>query len=138
MAEEKEDSKLREIKGLIQQTVSNRVMLVKMEIADDISRLIKGFVLGSIAALFIFMCLLFASFLLANWIGQELNNPMAGFGIVAGAYLVLLIIIVFVFGGAIGRKIDSMLLHSLFDRYQETDDNITPVVTEAVTISNGQ
>ena len=116
MAEQQEKAVLKRLQELIQHTVKDNILLLKMEIADDVSRIINLMIVGIIAGFLLFMFLLFISFLGAAYLGEVLDSRGAGYAIVAGIYLVFTLLLVFVFRKPIGKKIDSAILNALFNK----------------------
>jgi hypothetical protein len=94
---------------LIKQYINNRITLIKLQSIEKISTLAASIASGVILAVLGLFFLIFLSitlgFLFSNW----LDSRTAGFGIVAGIYLLLIIIIVVfgkkIFGNLITKKI---------------------------------
>jgi len=95
--------------NLLKQYVSDRITLVKLQSIEKISTLAASIASGvTLAVLGLFFLIFFSitlGFLFASW----LDSNTAGFGIVAGIYLLLIIIIVVfgkkIFGNLITKKI---------------------------------
>jgi hypothetical protein len=94
---------------LIKQYISDRITLIKLQSIEKISTLAASIASGITLALLGLFFLIFLSitlgFLFASW----LDSNTAGFGIVAGIYLLLIILIVVfgkkIFGNLITKKI---------------------------------
>src|SRR3954453_969712 len=95
--------------NLLKQYISDRITLVKLQSIEKISTLAASIASGvTLAVLGLFFLIFFSitlGFLFASW----LDSNTAGFGIVAGIYLLLIIIIVVfgkkIFGNLITKKI---------------------------------
>src|ERR1700712_3281457 len=95
--------------NLLKQYINDRITLVKLQSIEKISTLAAGIVSGvTLAVLGLFFLIFFSitlGFLFSSW----LDSNTAGFGIVAGIYLLLIIIIVVfgkkMFGNLITKKI---------------------------------
>jgi hypothetical protein len=95
--------------NLLKQYISDRITLVKLQSIEKISTVAASIAAGVTLALLGLFFLIFFSitlgFLFASW----LDSNTAGFGIVAGIYLLLIIIIVVfgkkIFGNMITKKI---------------------------------
>jgi len=95
--------------NLLKQYINDRITLVKLQSIEKISTLAASIASGvTLAVLGLFFLIFFSitlGFLLASW----LDSNTAGFGIVAGIYLLLIIIIVVfgkkIFGNLITKKI---------------------------------
>lgn len=116
MAEEKETGTFKRVQQLLQQTVSERILLVKMEIADDLSRLLNLLVVGLIAGFLMLMFLLFLSITAGEYLYTQLGSRVTSYGIIAGVYLLIVLLMIFVFRKPIGRKIDTSILDALFNK----------------------
>lgn len=95
--------------NLLKQYISDRITLVKLQSIEKVSTFAAGIASGVTLAVLGLFFLVFLSitlgFLFASW----LDSNTAGFGIVAGIYLLLIIIIVVfgkkIFGNLITKKI---------------------------------
>src|SRR3954452_5882632 len=95
--------------NMFKQYISDRIALIKLQSIEKISTLAASIATGVTLALLGLFFLIFLSitlgFLFASW----LDSNTAGFGIVAGIYLLLIIIIVVagkkIFGNLITKKI---------------------------------
>jgi uncharacterized membrane protein YqjE len=73
--------------------IETRIELMKYEVKEDMARAISKVALLLMVSVFFVFFLLFASAAVAHKIGESLGT-FAGYGIVAGFYLVLLLFIV--------------------------------------------
>jgi len=95
--------------NLLKQHISDRITLIKLQSIEKVSTLAASIAAGVTLAVLGLSFLIFFSitlgFLFASW----LDSNTAGFGIVAGIYLLLIIIIVVfgkkIFGNLITKKI---------------------------------
>ena len=88
--------KLFKLDGLVNNLtgyVETRIELMKFEIKEDMARAIAKVSILLVLAVFFVFFLLFASAAVAHKIGESLGS-FAGYGIVAGFYLLLLLIII--------------------------------------------
>jgi hypothetical protein len=76
-----------------------------LKATDKAAGLASSSIAGILIAVFGFFTLLFLSIGLGYWLGQQLDNMLAGFGIVAGFYALLAILIV-----ALNKKVFSPFL----------------------------
>ncbi len=94
---------------LLKQYISDRITLIKLQSIEKVSAIAASIVSGVILAVLGLFFLVFLSitlgFLLASW----LDSNTAGFGIVAGIYLLLIILVVAfgkkLFGNLVTKKI---------------------------------
>jgi hypothetical protein len=95
-AEEKQEKKsgFKNLTGHIEQLAGTwyRLMLVKI---TQKATLISSNLLAAFAALFFgFFVMLFGGFALAWWLGDLLDNRVAGFLLVAGLFLLIMVVII--------------------------------------------
>lgn len=102
--------------------IETRIELVKYELKEDIARAMAKIAIVMVIALFFTLFLLFisitAAYVLAKWVGVY-----GGFGIIAGVYLALLLVVVF-FRDAISHKIESEIKKTLrHKKHQHHEDD---------------
>ena len=71
--------------------LNDRVELLRLEMAEKTARLSAGLVVGAIVAMLGFFLLLFLSLMAGYFFSQLTDSLFAGFAIVAGAYLLMLV-----------------------------------------------
>ena len=84
--------------------IETRLELVKYELKEDIARAMAKIAIVMVIALFFTLFLLFIS-VTAAYLLAELVGVYGGFGIVAGVYLILLLVVIF-FREPISHKIE--------------------------------
>lgn len=114
--EQEELSFFEETKELLKSYVGDRIALIKLQGIEKVSTVAAGIASGvTLAVLGLFFLIFFSitlGFLFAHW----LNSYAAGFGIVAGIYL-LLIVIVVVFGKSIfGSLVTQKIIQNFFKK----------------------
>ena len=82
-----------------------------LKATDKAAGIASSSIAGVLIGVFAFFTLLFLSIGLGYWIGQQLDNMLAGFGIVAGFYALLSVLIV-----ALNKKVFSPFLKNLIIR----------------------
>ncbi|TKK68075.1 phage holin family protein [Ilyomonas limi] len=95
--------------NLIKQYVSDRITLIKLQSIEKVSTLAASIASAVTLAVLGLFFLIFFSITLGFLFSYWLDSEIAGFGIVAGIYLILIIIIVVfgkkIFGNLITKKI---------------------------------
>ncbi|MDQ2752263.1 MAG: phage holin family protein [Bacteroidota bacterium] len=98
-----------EIKDRLQAYISDRITLVKLQVVQKISVVAAAIISGILLVVFGLFLLIFVSITLGFLFSHWLNSYAAGFGIVAGIYLLLLLMVVFfgkkLFGNAVTNKL---------------------------------
>lgn len=87
--------------------VETRLELLKYEIKEDMAKAIARLMLALLTAMLFTFFLLFISVSVALWIGDEIGT-IAGFGIVAGFYFLMMLIII-VFRDSINKALEEKI-----------------------------
>lgn len=102
--------------------IETRLELVKYELKEDIARAMAKIAIVMVIALFFTLFLLFVS-VTAAYLLAELVGVFGGFGIVAGVYLVLLLVVIF-FREPISHKIEFEIKKTLrHKKHQHHESN---------------
>lgn len=76
--------------------VETRVKLIKIEIREDVAKVLSKGLVQIVILLFLFLFLLFFSLGLAQYLNAVMANPYAGYWVVSGFYfLIFLIFLIF-------------------------------------------
>jgi hypothetical protein len=85
---------LNNIKKDIQEYLELNLEIIKLTVAESISRFFSTLIKVVMVIFFASIILLFLSIAAAFWLGDMLNSPVAGFLIIAGFNLLLLLIFI--------------------------------------------
>ncbi|OQX79518.1 MAG: hypothetical protein B6D61_03390 [Bacteroidetes bacterium 4484_249] len=114
---------LRKIFEKFEEYIVTRLLLLKMEVTDNASKLISIIVVSLVFASISLLFLFFISFAVALFVGDLLGNIKYGFAFVSLLYL-LLLIFVFIFRKRIIQKpILDWTVKYLFKNNNDTSDN---------------
>lgn len=94
--------------------VESRIELMKYEVKEDVAKAISKVSILLLLAVFFIFFLLFASAAVAHKIGESLGS-FAGYGIVAGFYLMLLLLII-VFREPISKNLEKKMKNTLMQK----------------------
>ncbi len=112
--------KLDELMAHLTDYIETRLELVKYDLKEDLARAIsKGTIVLTIAGLitlFVFFASVSLAFLLSEWVGLH-----TGFAIVAGLYLVLMIVVI-IFRDSISYKVEQEIKKTLHNHHEDTGD----------------
>ncbi len=115
IAEPQEESDFfSETKDLFQSYISDRIALIKLQAAEKLSVTAAAIVSGILLAVFGLFLLAFVSITLGFLLSDWLESYAAGFGIVAGIYLLLIIIIIYFGKSLFGNTITQKIIQSFF------------------------
>lgn len=82
-----------------------RIQLIQLNITEKISVALAKMISGGAAIIFFVLFFIFGSFALSYVIGDCLGNTAAGFGILAGLYLLLALLIMYLGKGSMRKKL---------------------------------
>lgn len=100
--------------------VETRIALVKYELKEELShtfaRIAIGFIFALLLTLFLFFSSLSVAYILAESIGR-----IGAFGVVAGFYL-LLMVLLYLFKNSISSNIENEIKKTITSKHDETGD----------------
>lgn len=105
----------------LEQYVADRLLLFKMQSTDKGSKLIASLFFILLDAMLFFFILLFLSIMAGYFFAEVTGSLYVGFGIVAGTYL-LLGLLLFLMRGRIEKKIIDTIIQIIFDKTEGDDD----------------
>jgi len=117
-----EDNFFEESKERVQEYVKDRILLLKLEAVEKISRLTATIVSGLLITIFSFFIILFVSIMVGYLIGEALHHTYWGFAIVAGIYVFLLVLIVIFRKNLIERPIINAVIDVFFEKKKHNDN----------------
>lgn len=120
MTEEKKPF-FEETQDLLERYLSNRVQLVKLQLAEKSARVTTLLAAGLIIAFLGFFVLLFSSIMLGFYFSEKLHSQFFGFGIVAGVYFLLLVLVIIFRKPLLDQFIFRKIVAILFDT--DEDEN---------------
>jgi uncharacterized membrane protein YqjE len=110
-----------ETQDLVAEYVNNRLKLLKLQAAEKSAKVVALIFTGFTMALIFFFVLLFLSMMAAYFIAEKTGSQFAGFGIVAGFYVVVFAVVILL-RKKYDRYISDLVVRIFFD---STDDNET-------------
>ncbi len=69
-----------------------RFDMMRLNLAENFSKMISGFIIKTVVLVILMFAMLFISLAVANWLNSTLDYPGIGFIIVAGFYLLFIFI----------------------------------------------
>jgi len=98
----------------VKEYVSNRIELAKIELIENSSHAVAGAVIGVVTVLTGLFILIFLSVGLGLYLGDVLDSRLNGFLIVAGIYLLLVILVLVLRKSVIESKIIDIQIKKFF------------------------
>ncbi len=120
---EQEQNFFAESKAVLGKYIQDRILLLKLQSAEKISKLVALMFTGIIIALLCFFILLFLSIMGGYYFASVTGSMFAGFGIIAGVYLILLIVMLILGKNFLTKFITNLIIRIFFDQKSDEDDN---------------
>ncbi|UKJ07878.1 phage holin family protein [Solitalea lacus] len=108
----------------IKDYITLRARIASLTIAENTANLLATLITNGIVILFILLFCIFGSVALALWIGKELQNHALGFVIVAGIYLILVLIFILIKDKYLKKPLTNTVVKNLFksSSYDKVDN----------------
>lgn len=121
--EQQEQAFFTESRKKVEEYVQDRILLMRLQIVEKVSRLSTMLFSGIIIALLSFFILLFIS-IMAGYLFASLTGSLyIGFGIVALFYIILLIVIIKLKKRVIDKTVTDIVIKVFFDKVEEENDD---------------
>ena len=125
--ENKSDTYFDETYELVKKYTDDRLLLIKIQSAKKTAKIISKIIYIFIATILLFFTLMFLGFMLAYYFSEKLNSNFYGFTIVAGIYLVSLLLFTLLYKTYFSGKIKNMITSVFFENdpydIDEEDEN---------------
>jgi hypothetical protein len=112
-----------ELKTALEQYVRNRLLLIRLQLAEKISKLVAGMFTGLLIAMLAFFILLFLSIMGGYYFAYLTGSLYWGFGIIAGFYIILLILIILFRKKVLEKNIVNMVIEVLLEKTDNEDES---------------
>ncbi|MDB5211194.1 MAG: phage holin family protein [Sediminibacterium sp.] len=116
--QEKTDNFFTETRKELEQYIQDRLLLLKLQATEKTARLVALLFVVLMISLLGFFVLIFLSVMAGVYFSTTTNNLYTGFGIVAGFYLVLLLVFVFC-RKWISKQVINIVIRIFFDKNEE-------------------
>lgn len=113
-----------EVQDSIKNLLADRLLLAKMEAAEKTALLSSRLLISMLAAGLGLFVLLFFSLMAGYYFGQLFDSLFAGFALVAGVYLLLLVLLLTVWRRPLQHRIENTVIRTIFSS-DETENSAT-------------
>ncbi|HEY4149601.1 MAG TPA: phage holin family protein [Chitinophagaceae bacterium] len=120
--EEQKQGFFEETQELVEDYVSNRLQLFKLQTAEKSSKLVSLLLTVLVMALLGFFILLFLSITAGYFLAQKTGSLFTGFGIVAIFYVVLLVVLLYLRKKFLDKYISNTVIKIFFETTGDDDD----------------
>ena len=111
-----------ETQDLVEDYVSNRLQLLKLQTAEKSAKLVSLLLTGIVMALLGFFILLFLSITAGYLLAQLTGSLFAGFGIVVVFYVLLLVVVLYLRKRYFDKYISNTVIKIFFESTADDDD----------------
>lgn len=115
----------------IQEYVQDRLLLVKLQAVEKISKLVAVMFAVLVVAVLVFFISLFLSIMAGYYFAEITGSMYLGFGIVAAIYIILLVTLIALRKSVLERMITNTVINILFEDKNQEDDNNSTNTTSA-------
>ncbi|WP_153796145.1 phage holin family protein [Foetidibacter luteolus] len=117
-------------KEKLEQYVKDRLLLFKLQMVEKTSKLIASMFIGLMITIISLFILIFLSIMGGYYFANLLGNLYWGFGVIAGIYLLLLILLIVLGKRVVQLYITNMIIEIFFDQTAENDDEHEDKISE--------
>ncbi len=110
-------------KQTIEKYLQDRLLLLKLQAVEKMSRLSAAMFSGLLIAVVTFFIILFLSIMAAWYFADLLENVYYGFGIISAFYIIVLILLIIFRKRILQRLITNTIINILFEQTTEEDDD---------------
>ncbi|MES2132790.1 MAG: phage holin family protein [Bacteroidota bacterium] len=108
---------------LFKKYTDDKILLLKIQTAKKASKITSNVIFIFIAAILLFFVVLFLGLMLSYYFAEKLQSNFYGFSIVAGMYLMLLLLFVIIYRSYFSGKIKDMVTGIFFENDPNTIDD---------------
>lgn len=105
-----------ESKQKVEDYIKDRLLLIKLEVAEKTSRVMASMITGLLVILFAFFIIFFLSLMAGYLLGELIHHIYWGFGIVSGVYVIALIMVMTLGKNIIEKRIARIVIDIFFDK----------------------
>jgi len=120
--EEKKPGFFEDTQDLVEEYISNRLQLIKMQTSEKSAKLVSLVFTGLVIALLSFFILLFVSIMAGYYFAEVTHSQFYGFGIVAAFYVILLLVFLFLRKRFLDKYISDLVVKIFFESTEEEED----------------
>jgi hypothetical protein len=110
-------------KQAIEKYLQNRLLLIKLQLTEKVSKLAAIMFTGLLIAALSFFILFFLSIMAGYYFADLIGSNYTGFGIVAAFYLIVLIIIILLRKKVLQKNIINMIIEIMFEKTKDENEN---------------
>jgi len=119
-----------ESKEAVENYIHSRMLLIKLQAIEKISKLSAAMFSGLLIAILSFFVILFLSIMAAWYFGQLLGSPFEGFGIICAFYIFALVLVLVFRKRVLQKTIINTVINIFFEKTSEEKKDDTNTSTQ--------
>jgi|SRR5690348_12152629 len=112
-----------ETKHAIKKYLDDRLLLIKLQLTEKISKLVALMFTSLIIVVISFFIMLFLSLMAGYYFASLTGSNYIGFGIVAAFYIVLLVILILLRKKVLQKNIVNMIIEVMFEKSKDEHEH---------------
>ena len=112
-----------ETKQAIKKYLDDRLLLIKLQLTEKISKLVALMFTSLIIVVISFFIMLFLSLMAGYYFASLTGSNYIGFGIVAAFYIVLLVILILLRKKVLQKNIVNMIIEVMFEKSKDEHEH---------------
>jgi len=115
-----QEDNINEMVDDVKEYINLRLQLIQLNITEKISIALANLITNGAAVIFLVLFFIFGSFALSYLLGNILHSTAAGFGVLAGFYLLIALLILWLGKGSIRKKMINYFINQFSNEEPET------------------
>src|SRR3954452_9723927 len=104
-----------QVKEMIEDYVDDRVLLLRLQATEKAAKVTSTLFIGAVVAFISLVLFMIISFIAGYYLSQAVDSYPGGFAILAGIYVLLIFILVFIHRRVTGKMIVDSIIKFSFD-----------------------
>lgn len=113
-----------QIKDMVEEYVDDRMLLLKLQATEKAAKASSTLFLGIMVTFISLILFMIISFIAGYYISQAVDSYPGGFAILAGIYILLIFILVFIHKRYTGKKIIDSIIKFSFDTKEKWSNEV--------------
>jgi len=119
---DEQKSYFEELRTTLENYIQNRILLIKLQVVEKMSKLLAGMFTGLLIVILSFFVLLFLSIMLGYYFADLTGSNYIGFGILTVVYILLLVLLIVFRKNLVENKIINMVIEVFFDKNEDKNE----------------
>ncbi len=121
MLDKEKQSFFEETRGLVEDYVEDRILLLKLQAGEQVAKLVSSIYIMFAIGILMFIILLIITVITGYILSEITGNFAIGFGIVVLLYIVAIFVLYFMHKKFLGKYVMNKVIKLFFDQKEETN-----------------